>query len=48
MSVISNELYKRSTEDFPRDGPEWSKNVIKLLLNKKAISMLTNFNTQVR
>lgn len=48
MSVISNELYKRSAEDFPRNGPKWATNLIKLLLNKKAISMLTSFNTQVR
>lgn len=48
MSVISNELYKRSTEDFPPNGPEWAKNIIKFLLDKKPISMLTNFNTQVR
>lgn len=48
ISVVSNEFYKRSTEDFPLNGPEWAKNGIKFLLNKKPISLLTNFNTQVR
>lgn len=48
ISVISNVLYKRSTEDFPRAGPEWLKNALKFVLNKIPIAMLTNFNNQVR
>lgn len=48
ISVISNELYKRGTEDFPSNSPEWIKSVSIFLLNKRPISVLTNFNTQVR
>lgn len=48
ITVISNEMYKHSTEDFPRNGPEWLKSVSTFLLNKRPISMLTNFNTQVK
>lgn len=48
ISVIINELNTRSAEDFPRDGPEWVKNLIKFLLSKEPISKLINFNTQVR
>jgi len=48
ISVINNEFYKLGTEDFPRKSPEWLKSVTTLLLNKRPINFLTNFNTQVR
>jgi len=48
ITVISNAIYKHSTDDFPRNGPEWLKSVSAFLLNKRPIAMLTNFNTQVR
>lgn len=48
ISVISNVLYKHSTQDFPHAGPEWLKSTLKFILNKKPIAMLTNFNNQVR
>lgn len=47
ISIISNELYNRSTENNPQNGPEWLKSILKFLLNKKPITMLTQFNTQV-
>lgn len=48
ISVISNVLYKCSTEDFPRDNPQWLKTALKCILNKRPIAMLTNFNNQVK
>lgn len=48
INVISNELYKRSTDDLPSDGPEWLKFISIFLLNKIPIIMLTSFNTQAR
>lgn len=48
ICIISNELYKRGTEDFPPNGPEWLKSVSSFLLNKRPITLLTSFNTQVR
>jgi len=47
ICVISNELYKRGTEDFPRESPEWLKSVSTFLLNARPVVLLTNFNTQV-
>jgi len=40
-------MYKQSTDDFPRDGPEWLKSVLKFFLNKIPIALITNFHTQV-
>lgn len=48
ITVISNSIYKHSTDDFPHNGPEWLKSVSTFLLSKIPISMLTHFNTQVR
>jgi len=47
ITVISNEIYKQSTDDFPRNCPEWLKSVLKFFLNKIPIALLTNFYTQV-
>ncbi|KAL5244524.1 hypothetical protein ACI65C_011934 [Semiaphis heraclei] len=46
ITVISNSIYKHSTDDFPHNGPEWLKSVSTFLLSKIPISMLTHFNTQ--
>ncbi|XP_050420721.1 acetylcholine receptor subunit alpha-1-B-like [Adelges cooleyi] len=46
ISVLSNELYKRGTDDFPPESPEWLKSTSAFLLSRKPISMLTNFDNQ--
>lgn len=46
VSVISNELYKRGTEEFPRDGPKWLQSVLTFYLNKTP-SIVYSYNVQV-
>jgi len=33
ITVVSNAIYKHSTDDFPLNGPEWLKSVSKFVLN---------------
>lgn len=47
ICVVSNELYKRGTEDFPPNAPGWMKSISIVLLSTRPITLLTNFNNQV-
>lgn len=46
INIISNEFYKRSTDDFPSDIPKLLKSTSTFLLNKIPTTMITGFNTE--
>ncbi|VVC32869.1 Hypothetical protein CINCED_3A023710 [Cinara cedri] len=46
ICVVSNELYKHGTEDFPINPPEWIKSASAFLLSKRPITIFTHFNNQ--